>query len=344
MQCPINNTQDLITGLFIITILLDFTQKTNRFIPEISSFLSSVINLYNLNITNNNNNNIINNSLKTFNQNSFQWLRNALINETNDINDKILWNYFHIIETSTSTSTTNISSSILSVTFLLIEILLQRYENVSCLPELFEIILVNLMELISTNNNNNQTNNETISQNNVNNSNNNVNNNPKFSLLWNNKYNLLIEKIIFKCNIIKTTRKPLTWRPKLKIILETKLPKYETSYKLQKHLNSTSTSTLNNNNSDESKIHLKQLQKQLKRENKAAIREIKRDNEYLEELKYVEKNEKKVSLQNERHKNYNWLEQQQAIINTHVKKFKGELRGGGSGILKKEKRPKREKR
>lgn len=56
------------------------------------------------------------------------------------------------------------------------------------------------------------------------------------------------------------------------------------------------------------------LYRQSKRETKGAMRELRKDSNYIDQLTYKEQTEKKEILKAERVKNFGWMEEQQVII------------------------------
>ena len=85
--------------------------------------------------------------------------------------------------------------------------------------------------------------------------------------------------------------------------------------------------------SDRDRAKLKQLNRQVKREQKAAMRELRRDSNFLEQEQYKEVQEQKQLLKEIRHKNYNMMGDEQGVINKEMRIGLG-LKGGGSGIKK----------
>ncbi len=117
-------------------------------------------------------------------------------------------------------------------------------------------------------------------------------------------------------------RKALQWRVAKKVFKESLTPAYEIDYKMK--------SIPANVNPDT--IKLKSLNKQLKREQKASMRELRRDSEFLDQQNYEAKSQLVTQKKDERAKNYSWLEQEQATFNQQVRmNAKDALKGGGSG-------------
>lgn len=82
-----------------------------------------------------------------------------------------------------------------------------------------------------------------------------------------------------------------------------------------------------------SKEEERRLSKAVKREEKGAARELKRDSEFLSRVRDDEKDAIKQVAKAGRVKNFGWMEEQQATINLQVRKGRG-LAGGGSSIKK----------
>jgi nucleolar protein 14 len=124
-------------------------------------------------------------------------------------------------------------------------------------------------------------------------------------------------------------RKSLFWRPSKKVIEEMLTPDYEVDYKMK-----TATPGVN-----PEKMKLKVLNKQLKREQKASMRELRRDSEFLDQEYFTEKSKTLSENKAERFRNYSWLEQEQATLNQQVRKSdKDPIKGGGSGGVPKKQR------
>ncbi|CAM9522905.1 unnamed protein product [Laminaria digitata] len=134
-----------------------------------------------------------------------------------------------------------------------------------------------------------------------------------------------------------SARSALQWRVIEPPALDALAPKFQESYKMKK-----------DGHKDAEQTKLKQLQRQVKRERKGAMRELKRDAVFLEHAK-AEKTEEKekarqvisrtaaimdLTMKRRLRENLTWLEGQQATINQQVK-LGGELvKGGGSSLTK----------
>jgi len=77
----------------------------------------------------------------------------------------------------------------------------------------------------------------------------------------------------------------------------------------------------------------KRLRKELKKEEKGASRELRRDAAFLGRLRDEERHAAQSEAREARHRNFGWLEEQQATLNLQVRKGRG-LAGGGSSIKK----------
>ena len=122
----------------------------------------------------------------------------------------------------------------------------------------------------------------------------------------------------------KASRSALQWRKSVKVSIEVKNPKFQADYTFRKDLDP-----------DENRAKLKQLTRQSKRETKAAMRELRRDSDFIDQLSYAEQEAKKDKLKAERVKNFGWMEEQQASINMQVRKGGEMMTGGGSSIARK---------
>ena len=120
-------------------------------------------------------------------------------------------------------------------------------------------------------------------------------------------------------NRILHTRRALMWRAGQKITIEQKNPKFDLNYSFRK-----------DRDEDQERNKVKQLDRQLKRESKAAMRELRRDSEFLDTIAYNERKEAHSARKDERARNFNFMEEQQATINLQVKKGTNLLKGAGS--------------
>ena len=123
------------------------------------------------------------------------------------------------------------------------------------------------------------------------------------------------------------TDRPLRWQVKPLEVLESLAPRVESRSLLRKDKNVT----------DRDELERRQLKRQIAREKRGAVRELKRDAEFLQRERERELAERKAERRAEIKRNMAWLEQEQATINQMVKKggsLMKELKGGGSGAAK----------
>jgi len=71
--------------------------------------------------------------------------------------------------------------------------------------------------------------------------------------------------------------------------------------------------------------------REYKREHKAAMRELRLDNAFIEQERRKAKTETDNKAKEKRHKNFAWLEQEQATMNQQVRMGGSLLSGGGIG-------------
>lgn len=74
--------------------------------------------------------------------------------------------------------------------------------------------------------------------------------------------------------------------------------------------------------------------REYKREHKAAMREMRLDNAFIESERRKAKDRADSKAREKRHKNFAWLEQEQATMNQQVRLGGGLLSGGGTGAAK----------
>ena len=74
--------------------------------------------------------------------------------------------------------------------------------------------------------------------------------------------------------------------------------------------------------------------REYKREHKAISRELRMDGAFIENERLKEQTKKDDSARAKRHKNYNWLEGEQASMNHEVRQGGGLLKGGGTGLAR----------
>ena len=332
-QCAINNLADLASGILCVGILLDMTQESKRMVPEIVTFLGS---FYHLFVTESSTTTITTSSTssslhsvtasdscqKTFNVTKLSWLRDSLHaydpNSTSattnalSSNSMISWEVFGSTETPSSVTTSSVAShvySLFSTSLSMTNQLVDNFKQLSSFHELFQDSLVlPLLDIQYL-----QQRASSLP--------------PSLSTL----YNTVVEKVLLYDQSTRTERKPLLWCKPVKIALEAKNPRFDIDYKLKR-----------DNDTDEQRVKLKQLTREKKREEKAVMRELRRDSDFLEQEKFVERQKTLEKEREKRNKNYAWMEEQQATINQQVRKGGELLRGGGSGgVAKKQIKRKR---
>jgi nucleolar protein 14 len=74
--------------------------------------------------------------------------------------------------------------------------------------------------------------------------------------------------------------------------------------------------------------------REYKREHKAAMRELRLDSAFIESERRKAKDAADGKAKEKRHKNFAWLEQEQATMNQQVRMGGGLLSGGGVGAAK----------
>ncbi|CAM9297716.1 unnamed protein product [Pylaiella littoralis] len=120
-----------------------------------------------------------------------------------------------------------------------------------------------------------------------------------------------------------SSRTPLQWRAVEPPALSALAPKFQERYKMKK-----------DGHKDAEETKFKQLQRQVKRERKGAMRELKRDAAFLEHVKADKTAEKERTRKRRLRDNLTWLEEQQATINQQVKLGGKLVKGGGSSSTK----------
>lgn len=76
------------------------------------------------------------------------------------------------------------------------------------------------------------------------------------------------------------------------------------------------------------------FRREYKREHKAVARELRLDAAFIENDRRKEKLVRDTKAREKRHKNYAWMEQEQATINQQVAQGGALLRGGGIGVAR----------
>jgi nucleolar protein 14 len=325
-QCPVENLADVASGLLIISILIDMIkgigsrQISNTdaeeedvdegvsryvYIPEIISYLSSLLSCYATASSIVSTASLAN---KNFNLTKLSSLRTSF--EPTKTNpeaialNKISWSCFSGDKCIDADS----SAAIITSIYLQLSQFIELYESSVAIPEIVEEVVLVLRSI-------------------------HPHQEPPLPVFIQQAHVDSLSKIFDVIQLQASSRSPLQWRKTSTYIIENKNPRFDVNYKLKKDMDE-----------DRERALLKQLKRQFKREKKAATRELRRDHEFLDQVQYQEKLEQRREQQEERWKNFTWLEQQQALLNTHVKKFGGELKGGGKNGLKPVKHNRRQNR
>lgn len=325
-QCPVNTPLDVSSGLLMSSMLLDFTAETKRYIPEVTLFLRSVVSLF---FTPAKAGFLHTARLSTFNTAAFGWLRQTLGASSASTADvkKLPWSFFGVVESCKfdvscspldKNSLTLWSYGIYCTTLEQIAEIRRRYTDSVAFPEISCLLLEDMRVLRPQDS-------------------------PVFpkSLLVKHTEELnLMTQARHKCihggaatPIAPTDESPLTpqrcpgrnplqWRLAAKKAISTLVPRYDVNYSLQMK---------NPFDPNKEKAKAKTLTRQLKREQKAAMRELRRDADYVEQEKFAADTKKKDAARAERVKNYGMLEMEQGMINQQVRMGKAsDIKGGGS--------------
>jgi nucleolar protein 14 len=138
------------------------------------------------------------------------------------------------------------------------------------------------------------------------------------------KHVQLLEKLVKQVEQQQQLRTPLQWRVEGIKSVAVKNPSYTPDYTFKKDMDP-----------DQNRAKLKQLNRQLKRENKAAMRELRRDSDFIDQERFKRVSAESKQRQEERHKNYATLTDSVGELNKQMRMSKGAAKGGGSGVTKK---------
>lgn len=318
VQCPVVTAKDAASGLFCCCCLLDYLEGSKRLIPEILSFLWTFISLFAPNLEQI----ALNNALylqRNFQLSAWARLREILGSlaetETDTDTDRaeysISWSQFSdrgaaVGADAKETIDSTTARSFLAVSLKLVSTIIDKYSDLDVFPELLQPLQVTLCHI----------------QPHV---------EPSLNTEIQQQIASTLERLSTLSTTFRQTRNCLQWRTKKIEQIETKNPRFELDYKFKKDIGGSSSSR---SSKEGDKVKLKQLTRQYKREHKAAMRELRRDSDFLEQVKHTERLATHQRQKDERHKNFAWMEEQQATINLQVRKGGGLLKGGGSGIAK----------
>lgn len=312
-QCPVSTCEDVASGLLVCSMLIGtFLQDTKRFMPEPLLFIHSVLVLY---LPRRNTKQLVD-VLPTFNKLSFSAFRSEVATQDDSDADgdedesslKIDWSCFAPARTDdieeSGGANPAAALSLLSTAQRLLQALSgSLYEAFEGSPELLHPVLTTLQALKPTAA-------------------------PALPASIQQSTSALIESLQGQLRTKIETRGPLQCRQHVVTSLDMKNPRFQADYTLKKDLEP-----------DQERAKMKQLKRQLNREKKAAMRELRRDSDFIDQERYKTSREQHEERKNERVKNYGWMEDQQAGINEIVRKNAAKggapLFGGGSGVVKK---------
>lgn len=289
-QCPVSSVSDISSGIFVCTLLLDFTSETKKVLPEVATFLCSLV--AGLGVRPG--------ALQgTFSMHLLPALRKSL-GQQQVSSEEFPAIHFKFFETegSAADDASLFTPALLRTVQRLSHHLVTRFSQNVASIELLEPLVRELRALRP----------QDI---------------PSFPHIVQEAH---VELLTAAVNALDsaTQRKGLHWRPVIKSSLSSKAPRFEMNYSMKK-----------DKDEDRDRAKLKQLGRQLKRETKSTMREIRRDADFLDQERFREDTERKERLRDERGKNFAWMESEQATINQQVRMGKGLMKGGGSAITKK---------
>lgn len=311
-QCPVLTLRDVASGIFVAGILLDYSVESKRIYPEVISFLGAALTAFAPSSF------ISGPYSDKFSLGSFQYdrfaaqcrsiLKNQPPSSSSNAEEqhRISWRIFQDDneEDSSHTKITDISAvaSLLRALYEMVNTIAERVRNIdqchhSAAPEVLYPLL-HVLQMMRPH-----------------------------DAPWHESFQLLhlkvLENVSTVVSTVQSVRVPLLWRKMMNNVVDSKAPRFEAHYVIKK-----------DQDSDRDRAKLKQLTRQLKREKKAAMRELRRDSAFLDQEKFKEKQAVQTEKRAERVKNFAWLEAQQATINEQVRKGKGLMKGGGSGAAK----------
>lgn len=309
LQTSLNSINDVCRGLLMCSILNHYYHNDSRFVPEILLFIRNLIRLYgNKHQTKSSRSRAIR-SLDD-QDNALLWMETILSLDKSKY-DKIDPDYVckvhwkYFQENSDGDDNIEIALSILHVAMQIIRHLSAKFSESTSYAELMAPLHQALVDINLTN---------------------------AIPFIYSD-YSELVSLLSSKIDVCRKERKPLMWRPPQKVIPKSMAPEFEEHFVIRKDMSLSK---------DQAKI--KQLNRQVKREHKAVIRELRRDAEFLNEETQRQRNEYTNKIKTERAKNYSWMEEQQANFNLQVRLGAKHLKGGGSGGAKESARSKRPKR
>lgn len=340
-QCPVGSAKDIASGILCSSILIGFTAESGRIVPECHTFLGSVLAVFSVSIPSLADVMVGHRGLAssavpqkrkalglqiqpTFDIVRLAGLRQAaaqvteplteaeeLVREGSDAasssqspppaSTRVPWACFKKASSSSASEHDPVTAAgIFSATHRLVTMLLKKFRRSDALPELMGP-LVDTLRAVRPHDS------------------------PRMPDALMLAHVTQLEATVTATSTKRSSRARLQWRKPVKEAIEGKNPRFQVDYKLKKDVDP-----------DEERVKVKQLNRQLKREQKAAMRELRRDADFLEQEKHREQEEVKSKLREERNRNFAWMESEQASINQQVRMGKGLLhKGGGSGIVQK---------
>lgn len=310
-QCPVSSAADLASGVMAAATLLDLTADTGLLVPEALAFVSSVIRLYAPSSAPEASK--MSRPLGTFDRARLAALREAA-SDRHDFNtpcNKVAWRFFSTKHGGAGKGfTPEFARGLLGSALSLAGAIAERHASSPALPELLLPLLDSLRAV-----------------------------QPSAAPALPPNFSSLVTSVLAAAasdaSKQQGSRRPLQWRKEDKAAsaLETKAPKFQLNYTFKK-----------DQDPDANRAKLKQLNRQRTREHKAAMRELRRDGEFLDREQFKEKSSAAEERRNERAKNFAFMEQQQAHINEQVRKGGSLLKGGGSGVVPKQVRSKADRK
>lgn len=299
-QCPVSSTSDLASGLLASSVLVSYHAETKKYVPEVVSFVHTVLSLYLPNVGDDSSTRRAQDHQGTFNLSTLASSRSDLAGLAKQATSgKINWSHF-ALKLADENKAAEASAGILSSAYALLEKLVSLYHGLSALPELLAPILDTLRAIRPQSKPH------------------------AMPVSLQQKHLAILEKALGASESTKKLRQSLQWRKSVTTSIETKTPRFQLDYTFKKDIDP-----------DQDRVKMKQLTRQLKREKKAAMRELRRDSDFIDAERYKEQQEAKEHRRAERVKNFGFMEEQQATINLQVRKGGELMKGGGSGVVKK---------
>mmetsp|Transcript_31037 Transcript_31037/g.41006 ORF Transcript_31037/g.41006 Transcript_31037/m.41006 type:complete len:893 (-) Transcript_31037:166-2844(-) len=296
-QCAVDSPADLVAGLFCCGLMIDYTSEAKRVVPEVLAFLQGVLAQYTAPPETNVSECVFLPSLAAA---SLSWLRPSAAKYSKTQLPKIKLSWLGLGEHSVLKKQTlqEISAAALATGYQFCGKYAEILSASQAFPELFQHIQKSLAEM-------------------------GLLKEPQLPKPLAEAHVSLMEKLEQTSKKCLGTRRPLCWQVVAKKQLKTMAPKFDENYTIRK-----------DKNDDRDKAKIKQLKRQVKRERKGAMRELRRDAEFLEKEKWKETQSKNEAKRQKLRENMSWLEDQTANFNKQVKLGGGLLKGGGSGVKK----------